>query len=131
MAQGMLGKALQEINSDSIHVQSAGLSALTGEPADQIAQSLMSSQGIDITSHRAQQLDRELLQWADLILTMERSHTEAIESMEPTARGKVYRIGKWDDFDVPDPYGRPIQAFDQAARLIAIGMKQWLPRLVQ
>jgi len=131
MAQGMFGKALQEINSDRFHVQSAGLSALTGEPADRIAQTLMSSQGIDITGHRAQQLDRELLQWADLILTMERSHTEAIEAMEPTVRGKVYRVGKWDDFDVPDPYGRPRQAFEQAAQLITIGIKQWLPRLVQ
>ena len=131
MAQGMFAKALQEINSGSIHVQSAGLSALTGEPADQKAQTLMSAQGIDITGHRARQLDREIIQWADLILTMEGGHKVAIESMEPTVRGKVYRVCKWSDFDVPDPYGRPIQAFDQAARLIAVGINQWLPRLTQ
>jgi len=131
MAQGMLGQALQEISPNKIHVQSAGLSALTGEPADDIAQSLMSSRGIDIMGHRAKQLNRDLLKWADLILIMENSQKKLIESMEPTARGKIYRIGEWDNFDVPDPYGQSREAFVQAAELINAGIRHWLPKLVQ
>ena len=38
--------------------------------------------------------------------------------MVPQARGKVHRLGKFGNFDVPDPYRQGRPAFEQALRLI-------------
>jgi len=70
-----------------------------------------------------------LVHWADLILVMETSQKKTLESSEPSARGRVYRLGEWGDFDVPDPYKRPEEAFEQALMLISQGVSEWIPKL--
>ncbi len=128
MAEALLRKELAA-DGDGYEVRSAGLGALVGHPADEIAQELMRRMGIDISDHRARQLDSELVHWADLILVMETSQKKALEADEPSARGRVYRLGEWGDFDVPDPYRRPEEAFQQALTLISQGVSEWIPKL--
>ncbi len=128
MAEALLREELAK-TGEGYDVQSAGLGALVGHPADETAQKLMRRIGIDISGHRARQLDSDLVHWADLILVMETSQKKTLESGEPSARGRVYRLGEWGDFDVPDPYKRPEEAFEQALTLISQGVSEWIPKL--
>ncbi len=128
MAEALLREELAK-TGEEYDVQSAGLGALVGHPADETAQKLMRRIGIDISGHRARQLDSDLVHWADLILVMETSQKKTLESSEPSARGRVYRLGEWGDFDVPDPYKRPEEAFEQALTLISQGVSEWIPKL--
>jgi len=128
MAEALLREELAK-TGEGYDVQSAGLGALVGHPADETAQKLMRRMGIDISGHRARQLDSDLVHWADLILVMETSQKKTLESSEPSARGRVYRLGEWGDFDVPDPYKRPEEAFEQALMLISQGVSEWIPKL--
>ncbi len=128
MAEALLREELAK-TGEEYDVQSAGLGALVGHPADETAQKLMRRIGIDISGHRARQLDSDLVHWADLILVMETSQKKTLESGEPSARGRVYRLGEWGDFDVPDPYKRPEEAFEQALTLISQGVSEWIPKL--
>jgi protein-tyrosine phosphatase len=64
----------------------------------------------------------------DLILTMEEGHVKAIESLIPGARGRAHRLGKWGDFDIPDPYKQPREAFEQALKQIERGLNDWQQR---
>ncbi len=128
MAEALLREELAK-TGEGYDVQSAGLGALVGHPADETAQKLMRRIGIDISGHRARQLDSDLVHWADLILVMETSQKKTLESSEPSARGRVYRLGEWGDFDVPDPYKRPEEAFEQALTLISQGVSEWIPKL--
>ena len=98
-------------------VSSAGVSALVGHPADDSAIALMKERAIDISSHRARQLTPLLAAAADLILVMESGHERAGLAIAPQARGKVHRIGRFGSFDVPDPYGLPRAAFEDALNL--------------
>ena len=98
-------------------VSSAGVSALVGHPADESAILLMKERGIDISSHRARQLTPLLAAEADLILVMESGHERAVLDIAPQARGKVHRIGRFGNFDVPDPYRLPRAAFLDALNL--------------
>jgi protein-tyrosine phosphatase len=126
MAEAMLQRRLH--NRD-ISVSSAGLGALVGHQADEIAQNLMSERQIDISGHRARQLDTTLLRDADLVLVMEGWQQREIEQQFPTTRGKVFRIGHWGNFDIADPYRKPREAFEAALIAIERGIEEWMKRL--
>ena len=127
MAEALLRNALR--GQEEILVESAGLGALVGEPASEYAVVLMKERGIDISSHRAQQLTPELVGKTDLILVMESRHKKAIESDDPATRGKVFRLGEWQDLEIPDPYRHPRDAFEAALAMIDKGVADWVERL--
>ncbi|MDP3013659.1 MAG: hypothetical protein Q8M92_05410, partial [Candidatus Subteraquimicrobiales bacterium] len=54
-----------------VEVQSAGISALTGLAAVTLAMEVAEERGIDLSSHITRPFTHELLEWADLILTLE------------------------------------------------------------
>jgi len=126
LAQGLLAQQLP-----SHTVWSAGLSALVGQPADPLSVQVASHHGIDIQSHRAQQITSFLCQKSDLILVMEQSHKNQLEKMFPMVRGKVFRLGQYGQFDIQDPYGYPLDAFETAYAAIAQGTSDWVPRIKQ
>ena len=127
MAEALLRDALK--GRKEVVVESAGLGALVGEPASGFSVELMQERGLDITGHRAQQLTPELITRADLILVMESGHRRAVDENEPTARGKLYRLGEWQDLEIPDPYRQPREAFEETLKLIDKGVADWVERL--
>jgi len=108
---------------------SAGLAALDGHGADPIACELMAERGLDLSAYRAHQITLPLIQEAELILVMEAGQQQAIEKMSPSVRGKVFGIGKWGEFDIPDPYRQPRTAFEEALTLIEQGLAQWQQKI--
>lgn len=122
MAEALLADRLRRCGVAAV-VESAGIAALVGRPADPIAQALMAERALDISGHRAQQLTPDLIRSFELILVMEAAQRHAVEAILPAARGRVHRIGRWGDFDVPDPYGRERPAFERALALIERGIE--------
>ncbi len=127
MAEALLGDALR--GQEDITVESAGLGALVGHPASDYAVELMHERGIDITSHRARQLDPEMVSAADLILVMELGHKKAIDEMDQAARGKVHRLGEWQDREISDPYRQSKAVFAEVLKNIEDGVADWVERL--
>jgi protein-tyrosine phosphatase len=121
MAEVLLARRLREKGIASV-VQSAGLGALVGAPADPIACALMAGRGLELGSHRARQITQEMIRGADLVLTMEAGQQRAVEELDASARGRVHRIGRIGRFDVPDPYRQGRAAFEQALALIERGL---------
>ncbi|WP_186110235.1 low molecular weight protein-tyrosine-phosphatase [Burkholderia gladioli] len=124
MAEAMLRQAVPERR-----VASAGLNALVGMPASPYAQEVMRMRGLDVSTHRAQQIGRCLCADADLILVMARGQRLSLESRFPFVRGRVFRLGEHTDFDVHDPYRQPRFVFERCARLIELGVSEWSRRL--
>jgi protein-tyrosine phosphatase len=129
MAEGLLKHALAACNKGESVVNSAGLYALIGHPPDPKACQLMIKKGIDISGYRASQLNKEMIRKANLILVMESAHKTAIEESEPSAKGKVFRIGEWGRFDISDPYKQDVSAFVKSFNLIEQGITLWVPKL--
>ena len=129
MAEGLLKQALVEANRTDYQVSSAGLGALIGHQADASACQLMTKKGIDITGHRARQLNTEMIREASLVLVMELKHKMAIIENVQSTRGKVYRLGEWGGFDIADPYGQKIDVFEESLILIEQGITQWIEKL--
>ena len=130
MAEAMLTHKLGQAQS-ACEVRSAGLGAVVGAPADPAAVRLMAGHGLDITGHRGRQLDAALLDWAELVLTMDSPQSALLLRQYPTARGKVFRLGHWEGFDVADPYGGPEESFRLALNLISLGVEHWTEKLLQ
>ena len=129
MAEALIRRAFIEANKVDCEVSSAGLCALIGHKADPNICQLMMKKGIDISGHRACQLNNEMIRKTNLILVMELSQKNAIIERVPSARGKVFRLGEWDKFDIADPYQKELAAFEKSLTLIEQGVAQWMEKL--
>jgi len=127
MAEALLRDALR--GKEEITVESAGLGALVGHPASDFAIELMHERGVDITSHRARQLHPDMVSAADLILVMELGHKKVIDEVDQAARGKVHRLGEWQDTEISDPYRQPKAAYEEVLKNIEDGVADWVERL--
>jgi protein-tyrosine phosphatase len=124
MAQGLLAAALPHAS-----VRSAGLGALVGLPADYVALRLMHERGIDISGHRATQINLRMCLEAEVIFVMDSDQRRRIEKLYPHVRGRVFRLGEHARRDIPDPYRKPEAAFRLALSLIDDGVRDWARRI--
>lgn len=129
MAEAIPKDALSKIKQNTCHVSSAGIGALVGHKTDAKASQLTMARGLDISNHCACQLNKEMIRRADLILVMELAHKMDIESREPSAKGKVFRLGEWGGYDIPDPYQKDLKVFESVLTLIDQGVGQWVKKL--
>ena len=113
----------------SIEFHSAGIRAQDGESIDPTMRRLLATHGIDSAEHRAKRLNLRYIRDADLILVSERQQIKAVESIEPTSRGKVHLLGKWEDSDVADPHGGHEDAYRQSFALIEHLVTGWLKKI--
>jgi protein-tyrosine phosphatase len=123
MAEALLASRL---SAKGVAVSSAGLAALVGRPAEPDACALLAERGLDLSGHRARQLTPALLREADLVLVMSQEQQRAVAAVDASARGRVYRIGHFGGFDVPDPYGQNRAAFERALDLIERGVEDFV-----
>ncbi|MDL9998099.1 low molecular weight protein-tyrosine-phosphatase [Variovorax sp. J22P240] len=126
-----IGEALLAREFPQMKVWSAGLGALVGDPADPLSIEVAAAQGLDLSAHRAQQITNWMCQAADLILVMEQGHKTELEQRFPLVRGKVFRLGELDKFDIADPHRQPKAAFEAAYADISRGVSAWVPRIRQ
>ncbi|OXL20516.1 low molecular weight protein-tyrosine-phosphatase [Psychrobacter sp. DAB_AL32B] len=110
-------------------IDSAGVGALVGHPADPAALEIMSKQQIDITHHVAKQIDEGLAKKAEIIFTMSDGQTKWIEERWPFCRGKTFKLGHWTNKDIADPYKHEISAFETAYQDIIEGLAQWADKI--
>lgn len=126
LAQALLAQQLPQHT-----ITSAGLGALVGNPADPLSVQVATAHGLDLSSHRAQQVTSWMCQQAELILVMEQAHKAQVEQQFPVVRGKVFNLGQFGKFDIADPYMQPLEAFEAAYAAIAQGVADWVPRIRQ
>ncbi|MDY0323553.1 MAG: low molecular weight protein arginine phosphatase [Candidatus Carbobacillus sp.] len=114
---------------DQVEVLSAGLFAIEGESASPEAQLVLEEEGIDLSQHRARPLTSELLEEADLILTMTRAHRQMLLSLYPEHEHKIWTLKAWvgslkgetvneEDEDIPDPFGYDVAVYAQTRDLL-------------
>ncbi len=127
MAEALAEKQLTAAGRDDIEVSSAGLSAADGDTASENAQKVMSERGIDLSGHRARVLRGEMLEEADLVLTMSCLHRNIIRSLTPQYADKVYALCEYaglGEIDVADPFGGSPEQYRFCADQIEDALKK-------
>ncbi|MFE0104475.1 low molecular weight protein-tyrosine-phosphatase [Streptomyces sp. NPDC059009] len=108
-------------------VRSAGLSGKwigQGGHPDMVKTAAM--RGFDLSGHHAVQVTDELLEWAHVILAMDRSVEAQLHGR--TAGFTARKIHLYlEEGDVPDPYGQDAAAFTACAEAIEAGAARHLP----
>jgi protein-tyrosine-phosphatase len=97
---------------------SAGTWAAVGAPASIHAQEVMQAWGLDITNHRSKPIDSDLLSSADLVLTMERNHKDALQAEFPSLSDRIFMLSEMvgREEDIVDPIGGSLADYEDTAR---------------
>lgn len=114
-----------KVQRPDLHVESAGISGLTGHPADEKAILCMQRLDIDMSTHVAKKLNSALIKRFDLILVMSQNQQKHIEQTWPFAKGKTFRLGHWQEKNIADPYQHDQQFFDETCLLIQQCVNDW------
>ncbi|MBS4190080.1 low molecular weight protein arginine phosphatase [Bacillus sp. FJAT-49705] len=105
---------LKSKNIPRVEVKSAGVYAFDGNDASVNTRRALEEQGLAL-NHRAALLNESLVNWTTFILTMTRSHKEAVISMFPSAAVKTFTLkefaGKSGNCDIIDPFGGSIEIY--------------------
>ncbi len=123
MAAALFNARARRANEDQLyHAESAGTWALENQPASGHAIATMAQRGIDIFAHRGRTVTGEMLAAAAVVIVMTRSHAEAIGSEFPAMRRKIHLMSELKDrtFDIADPYGESLEAYETCARELEI-----------
>ena len=111
-------------------VSSMGVWATDGEPASAHATDEMADRGLDLHTHCARGISREMMAQADLVLAMTQSHVESLQAAFPEQARKVYLFAEMvgQAYDVRDPYGGSRQEYaavaEELERLIEDGYER-------
>ena len=119
MAETLLREKIRQSGKqDSIKTLSAGIAAFGEYPASDGALEIMREKGLDLDKHRSCQLVPDLINTADIILTMTEGHKTNLLRMAPSAKAKTYTLAEFagETGDVDDPVGQPIQVYRDCAQ---------------
>jgi protein-tyrosine phosphatase len=94
------------------------------------AATLLMEHGIDVSAHRAAQLDANDVRHADLIITMTEKHRDRVIAQFPEAAAKTFTIADYatgKPGDVVDAYGKPMDVYQQVFEQIS----QYIPVVLE
>jgi len=121
MAKGIFKKL-----SPSVEVDACGVRGVYGESPTEPAIQVMQEIGIDISSYYSKPISSNLINWADLILTMEESQRIEIIKLFPFAKFKTHLI-KPDG--IKDPVGGTREIYIETREQLKRSIISWMKEL--
>jgi len=132
MAEGLL-RQMAEQQKLNIQVQSAGVAAFPGSPASTHTLTILKNRGVSL-QHQSQPVTAELLQWADLVLTMTGSHKQILSQQYPQALDKVFTLKEYVEvggsLDIADPYGGGLQDYQVTEKELEDALRVVLKKII-
>lgn len=119
LAEGLFKKYLEDNNVTDIEVSSAGLSVFPGDEVSINSALVAMQRGVNISLHRARRLNPQHLAETDLFICMTEAHANALSRYCDSSKIMV--------LNVPDPYGRAVDAYEECAR----SLEKDFPRILQ
>ncbi len=146
MAEYLLKKMAKD-NGLEIEVRSAGISAWVDSQIPALTLVVLKKEGISPDSHVVTPITTTIIEWADLVLTMETPHLNRVIDLVPEAREKVFLLTEYAEAQehkvteaetarfaafgnkrgLPDPFGGSREAYETCLAQI----KKCLDRLIK
>ncbi|SIS41189.1 low molecular weight protein arginine phosphatase [Salimicrobium flavidum] len=89
-----MAEAILKDKNEGFDVQSAGVFAGEGHPLSAQAREVMEEEDVE-TDHHSQPVTPELLEWADLILTMTERHKQALAMQQSGYEEKLFTLKEY------------------------------------
>lgn len=117
--------------------KSAGTHAFDGDSASLHSKNVLNKLwNIDISSHRAKKITKDMIENSFLILTMTTSHKLHLISLFPEYKHKIFTLGEYamcegycektHEYDIPDPFGQDEESYEKCAEKI----KMYIDKIV-
>src|SRR3954463_8061736 len=131
MAEAIARKVAIERGLTDVEALSAGTSAHDGAPASDGALLVGMERNMDLGSHQAQTLSRDLVRDADLILAMGPHHLERIEALG--GAGKAFLLSEYASHGassrvISDPIGAELDVYRATADELEAEIRKVLDR---
>ena len=125
MAECILKNKIQKNGYiDRVRVCSSGVSAYTGDiPTDEAISVMEEEYNLDLTTHRATNIEDSNVTHMDLILAMTIRHKFFLISMYPQLKDKIFTLREYvgaseNDMNIDDPYGYGKNVYSDCAKQI-------------
>ena len=132
MAEALLKKEALEQKLE-LNIKSAGTAVFQRSGASRNAILAVGQLGIDLSSHRSQQVSEELIQEAELILTMTHGHKQQLLQYFPYAKGKIFTLAEFASEEgvknISDPFGGNLDCYIECRNEIHMHIRKLLHRL--
>lgn len=119
LAEGLFKKYLEDKNITDIEASSAGVSVFPGDEASINSALVAMQRGVNISLHRARRLNPQHLAETDLFVCMTETHANALSRYCDNSKIMV--------LNVPDPYGRAIDVYEECAK----SLEKEFPRILK
>ena len=134
MAQAIAQNSAESRGWHRVEVRSAGVGAYPGALASDGALQVTADEGLSLEGHRSSSLESEVIQWADLILTMSAHHVEAVARLGGEDKASMLATfaaesKEGQDGGVPDPFGGDTETYRESFRMIADLIEATLERV--
>jgi len=133
MAEALFQRKLQQLGRENeIEVRSAGLWKFRGTSTSRNTITVLAEYGITC-NHHPQEITPELIEWADLVLTMTQCHQWMTTVRFPKCRFKTFTlkafVGESRSINIADPVGRSLEKYRQCAQDIDRTLDRLLAKL--
>ena len=123
MAHRMLEKRLEDINNTEIEVYSCGIYAENGDGSTYNAINVMKDYDVDLSKHRATNINKSNIEEMDLILCATNVHKQEVIYMYPKLKEKIFTMKEYvnkntQDIDIKDPWGYDSYVYTRCAEEI-------------
>ncbi len=132
LAEAIARKIAIERGLQDVEAMSAGTSAHDGAPASDGAMLVGMERNMDLGSHRAQTLTRDLVRDADVILAMGPHHLDRIEALG--GAGRAYLLAEYGSHgasmrSITDPIGAELDVYRATADELEVEIRRALDRI--
>ena len=122
MAEALFRERMRQLGKiDEIEVRSAGIIANKSFTVASNSLTILAEYGIQY-KQKTQGISLELIEWADLVLTMTRWHKYLAIALFPQLLNKTFTlkefVGDPSSFDIADPVGKSLSRYRQCAQEI-------------
>jgi len=138
MAEILLKKALEKFDLKGIAVSSAGIKAKRGDTINPKSAQMLLEYGMDAGEFKSKKLNDKMLRDAYAIVCMTESQRDYLMDARWNALKKqgveaeennVYSFAELAGYEIPDPYGKDIEAYRYVFGLLARGMSALIDKL--
>ena len=128
LAEMLFKNEIRQHKIENVTVSSAGTAAFAGEPADPEMVKYLSKNRIPVEEHEAKPVTEAVLDNADIILVMEKWHSEILERRYPKIKDKIGHLGQYispDQVydDIIDPYNKSSYHYRLAQSQITLAVR--------
>lgn len=139
MAEAVLRYELKKRRIEDVVVRSAGIRASEGGFINEKSAAVLAENGLSIENFSPTPLNAEILEKAFAIISMTDEQRDLLMELRWTVLRKagleeiennVYSFSETGGYEIPDPYGKDMEAYRTTYRLISEGMNALVEKLL-